>query len=89
MPRTGETPVLLCCTGKSFVCLDEAVRQARRFHTTWQSELVRYVVHGVLHLLGYDDQRRPGAPEDEDQPKTLWFAAWPVSLPSAPSAKPE
>jgi rRNA maturation RNase YbeY len=44
--------------GEIFVCLDEAVSQARRFHTTWQSELVRYVVHGVLHLLGYDDADR-------------------------------
>lgn len=41
--------------GEIFVCLDEAVVQARRFHTTWQSELARYCVHGVLHLLGYDD----------------------------------
>jgi rRNA maturation RNase YbeY len=41
--------------GEIFVCLEEAVSQARRFHTTWQRELVRYVVHGVLHLLGYDD----------------------------------
>jgi probable rRNA maturation factor len=41
--------------GEIFVCLDEAVTQAGRFHTTWQSELMRYVVHGVLHLLGYDD----------------------------------
>jgi rRNA maturation RNase YbeY len=41
--------------GEIFVCLDEAVSQARLFRTTWQSELVRYVVHGVLHLLGYDD----------------------------------
>jgi rRNA maturation RNase YbeY len=38
-----------------FVCLDEAVRQARRFHTTWQSELTRYIIHGLLHLQGYDD----------------------------------
>ena len=42
--------------GEIFVCLSEAVSQARRFHTTWQSELVRYIVHGVLHLLGYDDR---------------------------------
>jgi probable rRNA maturation factor len=40
-----------------FVCVDEAVVQARRFRTTWQSELVRYIVHGVLHLRGHDDQR--------------------------------
>lgn len=55
--------------GEIFVCLDEAVCQARRFRTTWQSELVRYVVHGVLHLLGYDDRdtrarRRMKAAED-------------------------
>lgn len=43
--------------GEIFVCVDEAVRQARRFRTTWQSEVVRYVVHGVLHLLGHDDHR--------------------------------
>jgi probable rRNA maturation factor len=41
--------------GELFICLDVAAGQAREFGTTWQSELVRYVVHGVLHLLGYDD----------------------------------
>ena len=44
--------------GDVIVSVDEAVSQARRFRTTWQSELVRYVVHGVLHLLGYDDRRK-------------------------------
>jgi probable rRNA maturation factor len=43
--------------GEIFVCVDEAVRQARRFRTSWQSELVRYLVHGLLHLRGYDDNR--------------------------------
>jgi probable rRNA maturation factor len=41
--------------GEIFVCVDEAVRQARKFGTSWQSEVVRYIVHGVLHLLGFDD----------------------------------
>ncbi len=45
--------------GELFVCLDEAVLQARRFRTTWQSELVRYIIHGTLHLLGHDDHRAP------------------------------
>jgi rRNA maturation RNase YbeY len=52
--RRPRSPALLY--GEIFVCLDEAVSQARRFRTTWQSELVRYVVHGVLHLLGHDDR---------------------------------
>jgi rRNA maturation RNase YbeY len=55
--RRDACPALL--HGEILICLDEAASQARRFRTTWQSELVRYVVHGVLHLLGYDDQNRP------------------------------
>jgi probable rRNA maturation factor len=41
--------------GEIFVCLDDAVAQAVEFRTTWQAELVRYITHGVLHLLGHDD----------------------------------
>ena len=41
--------------GELFICIDVAIAQAKEFRTTWQSELVRYVVHGILHLLGYDD----------------------------------
>lgn len=43
--------------GELFICVDEAIRQAKRFRTTWENELMRYVVHGVLHLLGHDDHR--------------------------------
>lgn len=42
--------------GEIFVCVDEALLHARRFRTSWTSEVVRYIVHGVLHLLGHDDR---------------------------------
>lgn len=41
--------------GELFVCVDVAAAQAGEFQTTWQAEAVRYVVHGILHLLGHDD----------------------------------
>ncbi len=41
--------------GELFVCVDEAILQAKDFKTSWQSEIVRYIVHGILHLLGHDD----------------------------------
>ena len=41
--------------GELFICLDDAVKQAREFGTTWQGELARYVIHGLLHLCGHDD----------------------------------
>lgn len=41
--------------GEIFICVDEALRQAKRFKVSWQSELTRYLIHGLLHIRGYDD----------------------------------
>jgi probable rRNA maturation factor len=41
--------------GEIAVCVDAARRQARRWRVSVSAELLRYVIHGVLHLLGYDD----------------------------------
>jgi probable rRNA maturation factor len=49
----GSTPERLF--GEMFLCVAEAVRQAKGFGTTWEQELLRYVIHGILHLRGYDD----------------------------------
>jgi len=38
------------------VCGDVAARQAKRQGVTPQRELMLYVVHGLLHLVGYDDR---------------------------------
>ena len=43
--------------GEIFICIDDAKAQAKQFRTSWQSELARYVIHGVLHLRGFDDLR--------------------------------
>lgn len=42
--------------GECFICLDDTLLQARQFQTDPGVELVRYIVHGALHLLGFDDQ---------------------------------
>jgi probable rRNA maturation factor len=45
--------------GEIFISVPDAVKQARQFRTTWTAEIVRYAVHGVLHLCGYDDLTEP------------------------------
>jgi probable rRNA maturation factor len=52
--KDATRPNLL--TGEVFVCLDEALAQAPRFRVMWPNELVRYIVHGILHLCGFDDK---------------------------------
>ena len=44
--------------GEIYVNLDRARTQAREYGVTVWNEVVRLVVHGTLHLAGYDD--RPG-----------------------------
>jgi probable rRNA maturation factor len=41
--------------GEIFICIDDALVQARQFGVSWQSEVARYLVHGLLHLEGFDD----------------------------------
>jgi probable rRNA maturation factor len=43
--------------GEIFICVDDAIVQARQFRTSWPGELARYVIHGILHLRGFDDIR--------------------------------
>jgi len=40
------------------ISTDTAVRNARIFKTNRFYELHLYLVHGLLHLLGYDDSNR-------------------------------
>ena len=46
--------------GDLFVSLDTAIREAAEHGRAVGDELLLYVVHGVLHLCGWDDQ----TPED-------------------------
>ncbi len=41
--------------GEVYVCIDQAVRQAREYGVTVRNEIARLVIHGMLHLIGYDD----------------------------------
>jgi len=43
--------------GEVVISVDCAVENAGRFNTTPQEEIYLYIIHGILHLLGYDDKR--------------------------------
>ena len=41
--------------GEVYVDLDTAAERAPEFDATMETEALRYVAHGLLHLVGYDD----------------------------------
>jgi probable rRNA maturation factor len=68
--------------GEIFICVDEAARNARQFRTTWQAEVMRYLVHGCLHLLGHDDKAPPARrrmKREEDRLMAVLAKRFPLS----------
>lgn len=41
--------------GEMFISVDDAKKNAKFFKVSYKNELSRLVIHGILHLLGYDD----------------------------------
>jgi probable rRNA maturation factor len=54
--KNNPTDVIAFNTGDIAVSTDAAIINARIFKTTPVYELLLYVAHGVLHILGYDDK---------------------------------
>lgn len=49
--------------GEIVICLREVKKNAKRYKTDFKTELSRVLIHGLLHLLGYDHKK----PEKEAQ----------------------
>ncbi len=55
MQIEGATDVITFQHGEIFISVETARRQARTHGTTFLQELRLYLVHGLLHLQGFDD----------------------------------
>ncbi len=59
--RDRPTDVLsfdLDTVGEVFISLDRARENSKAFGTSLEREIVLYMIHGILHLFGYEDGTR-------------------------------
>jgi probable rRNA maturation factor len=49
--------------GEVVICLREVKKNAKRFNQSFERELIRVLIHGILHLLGYDHEGSKQATE--------------------------
>src|SRR5216117_2001113 len=54
--QTGPTDVLTFRHGEIFISAETAKRHARLFGNSIMRELQLYIIHGLLHLHGFDDR---------------------------------
>lgn len=43
-------------SGDIYISIDTVRQNALNFSTTFEDEILRVIIHGILHLLGYNDQ---------------------------------
>lgn len=44
--------------GEIIISVEQAKKMCRLYRKKWQEELIIYLIHGILHLIGYDDMRK-------------------------------
>jgi len=44
--------------GEIYISIDDAASNAKRYGVSFFEEVLRNVIHGFLHLLGYDDKQK-------------------------------
>ena len=44
--------------GEIFISINDAEWNSKKFKVTFSEEILRLVIHGILHLLGFDDQSK-------------------------------
>jgi len=55
MNESGPTDVITFQHGEIFISAETALRHARKFGNALNRELRLYIIHGLLHLHGFDD----------------------------------
>ncbi len=70
-PNPGGERLRSEILGDVVISVETAIRQADQHNVTLEQELALLTVHGILHLLGYDDMTDEGAAEMQEKEWTL------------------
>lgn len=44
--------------GEIFISADDARENAKKFNVSYKNEISRLIIHGILHLVGFDDKKK-------------------------------
>ncbi len=73
--KAGPTDVLTFEHGEIFISAERARDHAQRFGSSLEQELRLYIVHGLLHLHGFDDRSEVEAERMERMQRQVLAAA--------------
>lgn len=76
MQIPGPTDVITFGHGEIHVSVETAKSQAREYANDFERELMLYIVHGLLHLAGYDDATDKESAIMDDLQSSILAKVW-------------
>ena len=70
--RNRVTDVLAFDYGEIFICLPQAKKQAKKLSHSLKQELATLLIHGILHLAGYNDETKIGYNKMVNKQEEIW-----------------
>jgi len=59
--------------GEVIICLREVKKNAKRYKSTFKKELAQVLIHGTLHLLGYDHEKLEKEAKEMEEKQGHYF----------------
>ena len=59
--------------GEIVICLREVKKNAKKLGIEFQDEFTKTIIHGVLHLLGYDHEKSAEQKQKMENKENLYF----------------
>ena len=56
------------------ICPEIVKKNARQYNSTFKEELIRVLIHGILHLLGYDHEKSKKMAEEMRKKENYYFS---------------
>jgi len=66
--------------GEIVICLREVKKNTKRFGSTFEKELATCLIHGILHLLGYDHEKDEVAAKKMEDKQQYYLSKMPNTL---------
>lgn len=60
--------------GEIVICLREVNKNAKRLGCAFEAELARVLIHGILHLLGYDHEVSPEKAREMEEKQSHYLS---------------
>ncbi len=62
--------------GEVVICLREVRKNTKRLKSTFDAELARVLIHGILHLLGYNHEKSEKKTKKMQEKENYYLKIW-------------